>query len=149
MTNAKGFGVTTGELQRLLVTVGENATLLPDVSAEVATLEGALKDAAAAQKLQDDIKGDLQVATEKVKEALSRARDAGMQIRNAARFKLGARNPKLVSFQVTPLRNRGKGKTQKLTKKEQAALLKQENEKLKKELELMQSKEVSPAPPAA
>jgi hypothetical protein len=133
----------------LLVVVAENAATLPDVTVERTVLEQELGSAEEAKTRQDSATGEKQLATQQLKAALTRAKDAGNQLQNAAKFKLGARNEKLVAFQVAPLRKRGKQKTPRLTKKQKAELMKQENESLKKELELLRSKEVpAPAPVA-
>jgi hypothetical protein len=149
MNTAKRFGTETGNLKRLLVTAAENAALLPDITAERAVLEQELKSAEEAKARQDAALGEKQLATQQLWDALARAKDAGIQLQNAAKFKLGARSEKLASFQVAPLRKRGsKAKTQKLTKAQKAALLKQENEALKQEVELLRKKG-EPVPVAA
>jgi hypothetical protein len=150
MTTGKQFGATTGSLRRLLVAMAENAATLPDVTVEKTVLEQALGDAEVAKTRQDSALGEKQLATQQLNAALTRAKDAGNQLQNAAKFKLGSRNEKLVAFQVAPLRKRGKQKkAPALTKKQKAELLKQENESLKKELELLRSKEVPAPAPAA
>lgn len=146
MNTAKQFGAATGNLRRLLVAMTENAATLPDVTAERNILEQELGNAEEAKARQDAATGDKQLATQQLRDALARAKDAGLQLQNAAKFKLGARNEKLSAFQVAPLRKRGsKTKTQKLTKAQKAALLKQENEALKQEIDLLRKKE-EPAP---
>jgi len=143
MADIRNYGAFTTSLRRLVVAVKENAATLPDVTAEVAVLEEALNAAEDAKTRQDAHKGDKQAATQDMKAALVRAQDAAIQLQNAAKFKLGARNEKLTSFQVKPLRKHGPRKTAQLKaqeealQKQEAELQKQENTLLKKEVELL------------
>ncbi len=141
--NIRNYGAFTTGLRRLVVAVKENAAVLPDVTAEVATLEAALTAAEDAKSRQDSLRGDRQAATQDMKTALGQAQDAALQLQSAAKFKLGSRNEKLSSFQVVPLRKRGARKSAKLKaqeealKTQEAELQKQENDLLKKEVELL------------
>jgi len=133
---AKNFGAVTGRLRRILVAVVENAALLPDVSAERSTLEQALTVAEDAKKRQDLHRGEKQLATQELKASLVRAKDAGLQLQNAAKFKLGSRNEKLVSFQVAPLRPHSSRKGEQLKKKEKELQAK-ESDLLKREVDIL------------
>ena len=139
----KNYGAFTTSLRRLVVAVKDNAAVLPDVTTEVATLEGALAAAEDAKTRQDSHKADKQVATQDMKTALAQAQNAAFQLQSAAKFKLGARNEKLVGFQIVPLRKRGPRKPAQLKaqeealKTQEAGLQKQENDLLKKEVELL------------
>ena len=144
------FKAVTSSLRRLLAMVAENAALLPDVSVERSALEKELASAEEAKNRQDTHAGDKQLATQDLNAALERAKDAAIQLRNAAKFKLGAKSEKLASFQVAPQRKRGPRKSAQIKKaeadlqKQQAALQKrqeevaaQEAEVLKKQAELL------------
>jgi len=111
MSKGNSFGDLTGTFQRLLVAVEENKDRLPDVQAEKAALEKSLADAQEAKKRQDLHVSDKQRATQDLAAALARGKDAAIQLRGAAKFKLGPRDEKLVHFQVAPLRKRGARKT--------------------------------------
>jgi hypothetical protein len=133
---AKDFGATTGRLRRLLVAAAENAAVLPDISTERTVLEQALAVAEDAKKRQDGHTGEKQLATQELKVALARAKDAGIQLQNAAKFKLGPRNEKLVTFQVSPLRPRPSRKGEQLKKKEKELQAK-ESDLLKREVDIL------------
>jgi hypothetical protein len=144
MSNSgNGFGAVTGGLRRLLVVVEENIADLPDVSVEKGVLEQALSTAEQAKNRQDAHSGDKQLATQEMKAALRRAQDAGIQLQNAAKFKLGPRNEKLSAFQVTPLRKRGPRKSAQLQKQAEE-LQQKENKLLKKQVELLKKEEEGP-----
>jgi chromosome segregation ATPase len=132
---SKTYGAKTGGLRRLLVAVEENAAALPDVAMERINLELALSSAEDAKNRQDSAVGNKQRATQELKEALARAEDAARQLQNAAKFKLGPRNEKLVVFQVTPLRKRGSRAAAQL-KRQEGELQRQESDLARKEAEL-------------
>lgn len=136
------YGADTGKLRRLLVTIAENLSLLPDISAERQILEQSLAIAEEAKGRQDAARGDSQLATQQVKTALARAKDAAIQIRKAAVFKLGPRNEKLASFLVTPLRKRGPRAAARLQKQEEE-LRKQDAALIKKEVELLRRRQAA------
>ena len=144
------FKAVTSSLRRLLAMVAENAALLPDVSVERSVLEKELATAEEAKNRQDTHSGDKQLATQDMNAALERAKDAAIQLRNAAKFKLGAKSEKLASFQVSPQRKRGPRKAAQVKKletafkkletalqKQQEAVKAQEAEMLKKQAELL------------
>src|SRR3954447_14924194 len=72
----RNYGAFTAGLRRLLVALAENVAMLPDISVERAVVEQALSAAEEAKARQDAHKGDKQVATQDLKVALARARDA-------------------------------------------------------------------------
>jgi uncharacterized protein (DUF3084 family) len=138
------FGAETGRLRRLLVSLAENAGLLPDITVERHVLEQSLITAEEAKSRQDALKGDRQLATQELKTALLRARDAATQLQNAVRFKLGPRNEKLATFLVVPLRKHGPRAAARLKKQEQE-LRKQDADLVKKEVELLRRKQAAEA----
>jgi N-acetyl-beta-hexosaminidase len=131
-------------MRRLLVALEENAGLLPELSVERATLERELGAAEEAKSQQDAFTASRQLATQKMRAALGRAKDAVLQLQNAAKFKLGPRNEKLVVFQVTPLRRRGSRSAARL-KRQEEELQKQQASLAKKEEELLQRRDEAAA----
>jgi hypothetical protein len=127
-------------MRRILVTLAENAATLPDISVERAVLERELAAVEDAKNRQDACTGGKQRATQDMREAFGRAREAFLQLQSAAKFKLGPHNEKLVSFQVKPLRKRGSRLGVKLKKREEA-LAEQEAKLQKNEAELAQRKQ--------
>ena len=138
------FGAITGKARRLLVTLAENADALPDTTVERATLERELVAAEEAKNRQDAFVGEKQRATQQMKEALGRAKEAFSQLQSAAKFKLGPHNKKLATYMVKPQRKRGPRASTKLRKQEKA-LQKQRAGLLAKELELARQKEAADA----
>jgi hypothetical protein len=136
------FGAETGRLRRLLVSLAENASLLPDITVERQVLERSLATAEEAKSRQDALKGDRQLATQEMKTALVRAKDAASQLQNAVKFKLGTRNEKLATFLVAPLRKHGSRTAARLRKQEEE-LRKQDADLVKKELELLRRKQAA------
>ena len=140
--DARNFGAKTGNMRRLLVKTAENAAALPDVAMERNRLETELAAAEEAKNRQDTHKAEKQRATKEMNEALTRAKDAAIQLQNAAKFKLGARSEILVAFQVAPQRKRGPRKGSQ-AKKQEAALQKLEAQLAKKEEELNNRKQLA------
>jgi len=97
-------GDAIADLNRLLAAAAENAAVLPDISVVTLELGSVLNLAQDALRRQDLHLSERQRATQDLKEALARGRDAAIQLRSAARLALGARNPKLTQFRVAPLR---------------------------------------------
>lgn len=145
------FEAFTARSRRLLVALAENAAELPDVKDQIAVLQESLGVAEEAKTRQDAHIGNKQVATQDLKAALARGKDAFVQLQNAVKSKLGLRNEKLAAFQVKPLRKHAPRQSAKLKKQEEvlkqqeADLQKQENDFLKREVELLK-KEAEPAP---
>jgi hypothetical protein len=137
---SRALGAETAKMRRILVTLAENAATLPDVSAERAVLERELTTVEDAKSRQDSFVGGKQRATQEMREAFGRAREAFLQLQSAAKFKLGPHNEKLASYQVKPLRKRGARQAVKL-KKQEEALAEQEAKLQKKEAELAQQKQ--------
>jgi hypothetical protein len=129
------YGLFTTSMRHLVSAVKDNPVLLPDVTAEVSTLEQALSSAEEAKKRQETHRWNKQLATQEMRSALGVAQNAAFQIQNAAKFKLGARSEALVAFQVKPLRKHGPRKSAQLKAQEE------ENERLKKEVELLKMKD--------
>jgi len=137
---SRALGAETAKMRRILVTLAENAATLPDISAERVVLERELAAVEDAKSRQDSFVGGKQRATQEMREAFGRAREAFLQLQSAAKFKLGPHNEQLVSFQVKPLRKRGARQAVKL-KKQEEALAEQEAKLQKKEAELAQQKQ--------
>src|SRR6185369_13119420 len=125
---SRALGAETAKMRRILVTLAENAATLPDISAERAVLERELTTVEDAKSRQDSFVGGKQRATQEMREAFGRAREAFLQLQSAAKFKLGPHNEQLVSFAVK-------------LKKQEEALAEQEAKLQKKEAELAQQKQ--------
>jgi uncharacterized protein (DUF3084 family) len=136
------YGAVTGKIRRLLTAVGENAGTLPDVSVERHTLELALTNAEEAKARQDAAKGEKQLATQELHDALDRGKEAMRQLQSAAKFKLGARSEKLVVFQVVPLRKHGSRLAAQLRRQEKT-LEKRDADLVKKEMELLRRRQAA------
>jgi len=133
------FSAVTGSARRLLSVVADNPSEMPDVTLERSALERELAAAEEAKTRQDGHRGEKQLATQNMKAALESVREAAARLQNAAKFKLGAKNEKLVAFQVAPLRKRGPRKSAQL-KKLEAALQKQQAD-LQKQQEAVKAQE--------
>jgi hypothetical protein len=107
MPKINTYGDSITDLNRLLAAAHENAAQLPDVTVVTHELETVLDLAQDAKYRQDFHGSERQLATQDLRDALARGRDAAIQLRSAARLALGARNEKLVHFRVIPLRKRG------------------------------------------
>ena len=95
---------TVADLRGLSARAAENASSLPDITAEKNELDQSLELFDAARKQQKIHEAERQKATQDMRTALGRGKEAARQIRFATQFGLGARNEKLVLFNVAPLR---------------------------------------------
>jgi hypothetical protein len=92
------------DLRGLSARTAENASDLPDITAERNTLDKSLEGFDDARKRQQIHEAERQKATQDMRTALGRGKEAARQIRLAVKVGLGARNEKLVLFNVAPLR---------------------------------------------
>ena len=97
---------TVADLRGLSVTAADNADTLPDVTAERSELDKGLGLFDDAQKRQRIHNAEKRKASQDMVTALGRCKEAARQIRLGAKLSLGARNEKLVLFNVAPLRTR-------------------------------------------
>jgi len=107
MPKINTYGDSISDLGRLLAAAQENVALLPDVTVVTSELQTVLAIAQDAKYRQDHHVSERQRATQDLRDALARGRDAAIQLRSAARLAFGARNEKLAQFRVAPLRKRG------------------------------------------
>jgi hypothetical protein len=92
------------DLRGLSARAAENASSLPDITAEKEALDKSLELFDEARTQQKIHEAEKQKATQDMKTALDRGKEAARQIRLATKFRLGARNEKLVLYNVAPLR---------------------------------------------
>jgi hypothetical protein len=107
----KTYGNILDGFRRLQVAIQENTSRLPDIGTERVALDTALIQAQEAKSRQDLHTAGKQRATQDLKGAIARGKDAARQIQSAAKFKLGSRDELLIHFQVAPLRKHGPRKT--------------------------------------
>lgn len=106
MPNVASYADVINDWEALLAAIEENLADLPDVEAERATLRQFLDKARALKARQDSLTAQRQRVTQELDELLPQGRDVAIQLRAAARLKLGPRNQRLVQFNVAPLRRR-------------------------------------------
>jgi hypothetical protein len=92
------------DLRGLSARTAENASDLPDITAERSALDKSLEGFDEARKRQQIHHAERQKATQDMATALGRGKEAARQIRLAVKVGLGARNEKLVLYNVAPLR---------------------------------------------
>jgi hypothetical protein len=95
---------TVADLRGLSARVAENVDILPDIAAEKSALDRALGSFDEAQTRQKISEAEKRKATQDMVTFLGRGKEVARQIRLAAQLGLGARNEKLVLFNVKPLR---------------------------------------------
>jgi len=108
MPDIGSYPKQTRDWEGVLAATAENAALLPDVQAETAALQQTLSKVRDLKDRQESHRAASQVTTQELKQALKEGRDLASQLRDAAKFKIGRRNARLVQFSVTPLRPRSK-----------------------------------------
>ena len=95
---------TVADLRGLSARVAESADVLPDVTAEKSELDKSLRLFDDARKRQKIHSAEKRKATQDMRTALDRGKEAARQVRIGAQLRLGARNAKLALFNVAPLR---------------------------------------------
>jgi septal ring factor EnvC (AmiA/AmiB activator) len=118
MPNTDSFPKVTSDWEGVLAAAEENAALLPDVQAEQTELKQKLEKVKSLKDRQSSFRAAKQETTQELKKTLAEGRQIAEKLRDAAKFKIGRRNERLVQFQVAPLRKRaGKGKAKAKAKK--------------------------------
>lgn len=111
MPDTGNFAKVAQDWEQLLSAVQENQGILPDVQVEKEGLQQMLDAARALKARQESFKAARQQATQELKGLVQKGNDFAMQIRLAAKFKIGARSERLVQFNAAPLRKRGRRAT--------------------------------------
>lgn len=92
------------DLRGLSERAAENASDLPDITAERNTLDRSLESFDDARRRQQIHEAEKRKATQDMRTALGRGQEAARQIRLAVKVGLGARNEMLSLYNVAPLR---------------------------------------------
>ena len=108
MPDTGSYPKQTHDWEGVLAAAEENAAALPDLTTENASLRQTLDKARTLKDLQASHQAARQETTQNLKETLKEGRDLASQLRDAAKFKIGRRNARLVQFNITPLRPRTK-----------------------------------------
>lgn len=104
MPNTNSYNDAIADWERLLAAVEDNLPSLPDLQAEKLALTQFLQEARALRAEQLSFMAARQESTQNLNMVLDSGRDLARRVRAAARYKLGARNERLVQFAIAPLR---------------------------------------------
>lgn len=92
--------------EKLLDAIESNPALLPDLSDLTGPLREVIGEIKVLSARQETLRADRQKTTQDLQAAFDQARDLGIRLRAAVKWRLGPRTEKLVEFQVAPLRPR-------------------------------------------
>ncbi len=106
MHQTASFSDFITDWERLLAAVNNNETGLPDLSAQVGSLEAILQEAKAVSVRQDASRSQLAADSKRRREVTFEGRAAASRIRSALKGHFGGHNEKLVEFGVRPVRQR-------------------------------------------
>ncbi len=94
------------DFQELLRSTDTVPELLPSIEAERQVLVQVLADVERLRTRQAELTALKQRATQELREAIERGKEARIQVRSVLRGKVGPKNERLVQFKVAPLRKR-------------------------------------------
>jgi hypothetical protein len=94
------------DFQELIRSVDTAPELLPSIEAERQVLVQVVADVERLRTRQRELTALKQRATQELREAIERGKEARIQVRSVLRGKVGPKNERLVQFQVAPLRKR-------------------------------------------
>ena len=94
------------DFQELLAATEKTPDLLPSIEAERQVLVQVLADVETHRARQKELTALKQRATQQLREAIERGKEARIQVRSVLRGKVGPKNELLVHFKVAPLRKR-------------------------------------------
>jgi hypothetical protein len=106
MQQTASFADFIADWERLLTAVTNNETNLPDLSAQVGSLDYILQEAKAVSARQDASRAQLAADSKRRREVTFEGRAAASRIRSALKGHFGGHNEKLVEFGVRPGRQR-------------------------------------------
>jgi len=113
MPNVDSYKVVVPEFEGLINAAEENAALLPDVKAEQTELRETITEIKTLKLRQESLRAQRQQATQDLKKAIAKGQDLAGRIRDAAKFKIGRREERLVQFRITPQGRPAKRKQEK------------------------------------
>src|SRR5262245_9084048 len=94
------------DFQELLRSTDTVPELLPSIEVERQVLVQVLADVERLRTRQAELTALKQRATQELREAIERGKEARIQVRSVLRGKVGPKNERLVQFKVAPLRKR-------------------------------------------
>src|SRR5262245_20580531 len=94
------------DFQELIRSVDTAPELLPSIEAERQVLVQVVADVERLRTRQAELTALKQRATQELREAIERGKEARIQVRSVLRGKVGPKNERLVQFKVAPLRKR-------------------------------------------
>jgi hypothetical protein len=106
MQQPSSFSDFITDWERLLAAVTNNETGLPDLSAQVGSLEAVLEEAKALGVRQDASRSQLAADSKRRREVIFEGRAAASRIRSALKGYFGGHNERLVEFGARPIRQR-------------------------------------------
>ena len=118
MSNTRSYADIVYDWEVLLDAVEENLEVLPDVELERGALRQILEKARGLKARQDSLTDSRKRVTQELTDLIGLGRDLAIQLRAAARLKLGPRNERLAQFRVAPLRRRARRGTAELPESE-------------------------------
>jgi hypothetical protein len=92
--------------ESLLSSSEQNAKLLPGSEPLREGLEGALSAFKSVKALQENLEGNRQASTQRLKDAAELVREAARRLRGFVKAHLGTKNEHLVQFGIAPIRSR-------------------------------------------
>lgn len=122
MHNPRSYADIVYDWEVLLEAVEENLKVLPDVELERGALQQILEKARGLKARQESLTERRKRVTQELTDLLGLGRDLALQLRAAARLKLGPRNERLARFRVAPLRGRPRRGTVELPESEAPAI---------------------------
>jgi hypothetical protein len=106
MQQTASFADFIADWERLLTAVANNETNLPNLSAQVGSLDYILQEAKVLGARQDASRAQLAGDSKRRREVTFEGRAAASRIRSALKGHFGGHNEKLVEFGVRPVRRR-------------------------------------------
>lgn len=106
MPSATSYADIINSLQALLEAIDRTPEIQSSIEAEREALEDSLAEVKSLKAQQDELTARRQETTQKLVDAVMRARDVAIRIRSIVRGKIGPHSERLVQFNVAPLRRR-------------------------------------------
>jgi hypothetical protein len=106
MPSKNSYPVLINDFEELIAATDKTPDLLPSIEPERQVLAQVLAEVQSLRARQKELTALKQRATQQLREAMSRGKEATIQIRSVLRGKVGHKNELLVQFKVAPARKR-------------------------------------------
>jgi hypothetical protein len=108
MASKNAYGPVFREFESLDSACLANQDVLPDIESVRAPLAGILTELKALKSLQENLEGERQQTTQRIRVLLDEGKEAVRRVRGFVKARLGTKSERLPQFGIAPIRKRAR-----------------------------------------